>query len=488
MSRTILFILGLLLVCMSLTMLAPLLLALAEDETAAARGLFQAFLLVAGSGGALALFFRRNDAKAITHREGLAVVGLCWVASTVAGGLPFVLAGHLSLTDAVFEAASGFTTTGATILTDIEIVPRGLLLWRSLTHWLGGMGIIVLSLAVQPLLGVGGMQLFRAEVPGPTPDKLTPRIQDTAKCLWGVYLLLTVLQIILLRVGGMDMFDAVNHTFATVATGGFSTKNASLAAFPQPFIQWVIIVFMFAAGMNFSLHFRALRGQPGCYFRSAEWKTYAGVVAVSVMVVAATLFLRGVMPASEMAEVEGLVRAAAFQVVSIITTTGFVTENYALWPPLCLVILLFLTFLGGCAGSTGGGFKVMRLAVMARLTALELLHVLHPRSVRLVKLDGRPVAQDVIVGVVGFLLIYLFLLLLGTLLLSALEQDLITAFTAALTCLSNVGPGLGQVGPVDNFAHFPAVGKWGLALLMLLGRLEFHALLLLFMPGFWRRA
>lgn len=487
MSRSILFILGVLLVCVSFTMLAPLLLAVAGGEAAAATGLWQALLLVAGTGGALALIFQRRDSAAITHREGLAAVGLCWAAACVAGGLPFVLAGHLSFTDAVFEAASGFTTTGATILADIEVVPRSLLLWRSLTHWLGGMGIIVLSLAVQPLLGVGGMQLYRAEVPGPSPDKLTPRIQDTAKFLWGVYVLLTVVEIILLLIGGMDLFDAVNHTFATMATGGFSTRNASLAAFPAPFIQWVIIVFMFAAGMNFTLHFRALRGQPGEYFKSAEWKTYVGVVAASSVLIMAFLATRGVMPLETPAQWENMIRAAVFQVVSIITTTGFVTENYALWPSICVFILLLLTFLGGCAGSTGGGFKVMRLTILARMAALELLRVLHPRSVRHIKLDGRTVASDVVAGIIGFLLIYLFLVITGTVLLTALRLDLLTAFSAVLTCISNVGPGLGLVGPVDNFSHLPTAVKWILSLLMLLGRLEFHALLLLFMPDFWRR-
>lgn len=485
MSRSILYVLGVLLVCVGLTLVLPLGVALGYGEQAA-DGIFQSAVIIVGGGALLALGCRQQTQQPLTHSEGLAAVGLCWLAASVAGALPFVLAGHLSFTDAVFEAASGFTTTGASILADIEATPKGLLMWRSLTHWLGGMGIIVLSLAVQPLLGVGGMQLFRAEVPGPSPDKLTPRLQDTAKLLWAVYGLLTAVLIPLLMVGGMDWFDAVNHTFATVATGGFSTRNASIMAFPQPFIQWTIILFMFAAGINFSLHYRALRGNIYCYFASDECKSYIKIIITAIASIGLFLYFTGTMAVASFKELEILLRAVAFQVVSIITTTGFVTENYSLWPAFCIAALIVLTFIGGSAGSTGGGFKVLRLVVLGRVMRQELFQVLHPRSVRLIKLDGRTVSGDVLAGISGFLLLYLALTVSGTLFVSCFGLDPLTAFTAVLTCLSNVGPGFGAVGPVDNFGHLPAAVKWALSLLMLLGRLEFHALLLLCMPGFWR--
>lgn len=484
--RPMLFISGVLVVCVGAMIACALGVSLWYGDSAR-NGLALALVSSVGTGSLLALACRKSVPFALSHREGLTVVGLCWVAATLLGALPYVFTGQLPLVDAVFESASGFTTTGATVLTDIEAVPRGLLMWRSLTHWLGGMGIIVFSLAILPLLGVGGMQLYKAEVPGPSPDKIAPRMQDTAKLLWAVYGLLTIVEIILLLVAGMDLFDAVNHTFATVATGGFSTKNASIAAFPSPVIQWIIIVFMFAAGVNFTLHYRMLRGNLDCYHQNDECRAYVKLFALGVLILVLVLVGNAVFSVRSAAEAELVIRAAAFQVVSLGTTTGFVSENYSLWPPATLIVLLFFTFMGGCAGSTGGGFKVMRLLVLSRAVYQELFLLLHPHSVRHVKVQGRAIPPTVLAGVVGFLLLYLLLLVVGSFLVCLFQVDVLTSFSAVLTCLSNVGPGLGLVGPVDNFHHLPDMVKVLLSLIMLLGRLEIYAILIVFVPEFWKR-
>lgn len=484
--RAILFIVGALLVCVGATMIIPMAVSIGYEDDAL-PGVAASLGIVAGGGLVLAWFNRPLAPLRLNPREGLAVVGICWIVASFAGGLPYVLTGWMTVTDAVFEAASGFTTTGATVLGDIEALPRGLLIWRSLTHWLGGMGIIVLSLIVLPLLGVGGMQLYRAEAPGPRPDKITPRLQDTAIALWKIYCLMTLVLIVLLHLAGMDWFDAVNHSFSTVATGGFSTRNASIAAFPSPVIQWILVLFMFFAGVNFVLHYRFLSGDFGIYRRSTEFLAYAGLLAAGGAVIVSVLILGGVFPLHCLADMEQIVRAAMFQLVSICTTTGFVSENYIGWPALSLGVLLLFTFMGASTGSTAGGVKILRMVVLVRLIYEEIFRLLHPRSVRGLKIDGQPVLPEMLSGIVGFFLLYLLVLILGTLLVTAQGTDLMTAFTASLTCISNVGPGLGKVGPVDNFGWMPDFSKWVLSLVMLLGRLEFYAIVVLVVPEFWRR-
>lgn len=483
--RSVLFIVGVLLACVGASVLLPLGVSLWYGD-GAFLGLLSSLVIMIGGGLALAYSNRPEMELHLTLRDGFAVVGICWIVASFAGGLPFLLTSEASLTDAVFESASGFTTTGATIFPNVEALPHGLLMWRSLTHWLGGLGIIVLSLIVLPLLGVGGMQLYRAEVTGPTPDKLTPRMQDTAITLWKLYCLMTLVLAVLLHLAGMDWFDALNHSFSTVATGGFSTKNASIAAYPQASIQWILVLFMFIAGINFSLHSRALRGMATVYFQDRECRFYAGLLLLGSAVIVLNLVENGLFRADTWAELEYVIRAAAFQLVSICTTTGFVSENYSLWPALALVIILMFTFMGASAGSTGGGLKVMRLVMLFRLAYMEIFRLLHPHSVRHLKVAGKSVPTEVISGVVGFFLLYLMLTTAGTLILAAQNLDLITAFTATLTCISNVGPGLGSVGPVDNFSHLPLLSKWTLTLCMLLGRLEIYAILVLFVPEYWR--
>lgn len=483
--RSVLFIVGVLLACVGASVLLPLGVSLWYGD-GAFLGLLSSLVIMIGGGLALAYSNKPEEELRLTLRDGFAVVGICWIVASFAGGLPFLLTSEASLTDAVFESASGFTTTGATIFPNVESLPHGLLMWRSLTHWLGGLGIIVLSLIVLPLLGVGGMQLYRAEVTGPTKDKLTPRMQDTALTLWKLYCLMTLVLTVLLYLAGMDWFDALNHSFSTVATGGFSTKNASIAAYPQASIQWILVFFMFIAGISFSLHSRALRGRLTAYFHDRECGFYAGLLLLGSAVIVITLVENGFFQADTLAELEYVIRAAVFQLVSICTTTGFVTENYNLWPSLTLVIILMFTFMGASAGSTGGGLKVMRLVMLFRLAYMEIFRLLHPHSVRHLKVAGKPVPTEVISGVVGFFLLYLMVTTVGTLILAAENLDLITAFTATLTCISNVGPGLGAVGPVDNFSHLPVLSKWTLTLCMLLGRLEIYAILVLFVPEYWR--
>jgi trk system potassium uptake protein TrkH len=435
--------------------------------------------LVAGAAGQAARRFTHVP-QDINLREGFATVTLAWTAVALFGALPYLLSGAIpEPVQALFESMSGFTTTGSTVLTDIEAVAPGILLWRSMTQWLGGMGIIVLGIAVLPFLGVGGMQLFRAEVPGPTPDRLRPRIRETAKLLWLVYAALTVAVMVLYMIGGMSFFDAVNHALTTLPTGGFSPRNASLGAY-SPFIQWVAILFMYLAGMNFTLHYRALGGGLRPYWRDPEWRLYTGIILASAAVVIFTLRDR---PTGW----ESIVRDALFQVVALVTTTGFGTADYETWTPFAQLVLFLLFFVGGMAGSTGGGPKVIRVLLILKHQLLEIRKHLHPRAVFVAKVGGTAVREHVMLNVLGFMLLYVSIFGLGTLAMAALGLSLPSAAGAAGTALSNVGPGLDQVGPTDNFGFLPWEGHLILILLMLIGRLEIYTVLLLFHPGLWRR-
>ena len=472
-------VLGALLLFLAAALLIPLGCALiCSDGTAGAFLLSAVICAVIGG----ALFGTSRSGLDLSIREGFAIVTFGWLAFALFGALPYVLAGGIpSYVDAFFEAMSGFTTTGSTILTDIEALPPSLLLWRSFTQWLGGMGIIVLSLAILPMLGVGGMQLFKAEVPGPTADRLTPRIQDTAKLLWGVYLLLSVIELGLLMAGNMSFFDALNHTFTTMATGGFSTRNASIAAFNSAYIDWVITLFMFLAGVNFSLHYLALRGRTLDFWRNEEFRFYLWLTLGGTTLL--TLFnLFG-----SYGSVSDSLRYSAFQIVSIMTTTGYATADFELWAVFCQYLLVVCMFIGGCAGSTGGGMKVARVLLLFKHAHVQLYRLIHPRAVRLVKLGNRPVDKEVMQAILGFFALYMGIFVAASLVMAALGMDLLSAGTSVITALGNVGPGLGTVGPVDNFAHVPAVGKLVLALCMLLGRLELFTVLVLVIPSFWRK-
>jgi trk system potassium uptake protein TrkH len=433
------------------------------------------------SGFLLWLLTRKSDNIDFGKREGYLIVSLGWIFMAAFGALPFLIYGAIpNYTDAFFETMSGFTTTGATILEDIEIIPHGLLFWRSLTQWLGGMGIIVLSLAILPLLGVGGMQLFAAEVPGVTKDKLHPRVKETAKRLWGIYVIFTFTEMVLLVIGGMSLFDAINHSFTTMATGGFSTKNASTAYFTSPFIQYVFILFMMLAGMNFTIHYLAFHGKFGFFKRNSEFKTYLAFIF------AATVFIMFVHVAKTNFQWEESFRQSLFHVASLTTTTGYVSSDYESWAPFSRMIFFALLFIGGCAGSTGGGIKFVRHILLFKNSFLELKRLIHPRAIIPVRFNEKSVGADIISNVQAFFIFYIMIFVFGSVILALIGLDFVTAAGAAATCLGNVGPGIGAVGPVNNFAQLPEIGKWILTFFMLLGRLELFTVLIIFSPAFWK--
>jgi len=436
-------------------------------------------------------------------REGFAIVALSWFVLSLIGALPFVLGGVLdTYTDAFFETMSGFTTTGATIFGGggnmaIEAMPNAFLFWRSLAHWMGGMGIIVLTLAILPILGVGGMQLFRAEVPGPSADKLTPRVRETAKRLWLIYVGITAIEVLFL-LPAMSVFDAVNHAFATMATGGFSTENGSVGQYDSAYIDGVITAFMFLAGVNFALHYRLLRGKAITIWRDTELHVYTAIVVGATVLIALGTWRPSVelFASSEAvfddafagyASVWEALRYGAFQSVAIVTTTGFGTADYELWPTFAVGVLFLMFFIGGMAGSTGGGPKVIRHVLLFKNAVRELKQLVHPQAIIPMRLGGEVVPNDVMRNVLSFIVLYFLLNGVGIVIMSILGMDLISAFGATIASVGNIGPGFGSVGPTDNYAHIPAVGKWILSLMMMAGRLEIFTVLIILTPSFWRR-
>lgn len=474
-------ILGLLLLINAIFMLLCLPVSLYHWETDIIP-LIAAAGITALSGFALRYFTRKNKNKELKKKDGYLVVSLGWIFMSLFGCLPYLLSGAIpNLTDAFFETMSGYTTTGASILNDIEAVPKGILLWRSLTQWIGGMGIIVLAVAILPFLGIGGMQLFVAEAPGITPDKLQPRIQETAKRLWLLYVGLTVAESLALWAAGMSLYDAVNHSLTTMATGGFSTKNASIMHYSTPLIQYIIIVFMFLAGTSFTLTYFGLKRNFKKVIRNEEFVVYTlFTVAITLIVTLTLLIVKDY-------GFERSFRDSLFQVVSIITTTGFVSADYTSWAPFLSVVFFILLFVGGSAGSTAGGVKVIRHIVLFKNSFLELKRQLHPSAVIPVRISGKAIEQNIVFNVLAFIMIYILVFIVGVIALSSMNIDFSTAFGAVATSLGNVGPGIGEVGPVDNFSGMPAAGKWLLAFLMLLGRLELFTVLMLLSPHFWRK-
>ncbi len=462
-------------------MVAPLLVAIIYGETA----MISAFLipmagvmLVAG----LYLLLTRGVRGSLSTKDGFFLVTMSWLFAAGVGALPFTISGWVpSYADAFFETMSGFTTTGATILTDIESLPDSLLFWRSLTHWLGGMGIIVLTVAILPLLGVGGYQIMKAEAPGPSVDRLTPKITQTAKILWFIYLGLTVLETVLLMLGGLSLYDALTHTFGTLATGGFSPKAASVGHYSSPFVQWVITAFMMGAGINFILYYRLLMGEFRLIRQNTEVKAYLGIFLVATLIIALVLN-RGYY-----ATFGESLRYAGFQAASILTTTGYATADFALWPALAQGILFALMFIGGSAGSTGGGIKVVRIVTIIKQGFNEMRYLIHPRGVFSIRLSGSPVRKDVVYSITGFAFLYIFLLVVTAVVVSTGGHDLLTSMTTALATLGNIGPGFGRIGPVENYAFFQDYIKWFLSFIMMVGRLEIYTVLVLITPAFWKR-
>ena len=479
--RTVLRFIGIVILFLGISMVVPLAVSILYQD-GSTRSFFLSIFVTCGVGLLLSIFTEKREEGQLNHRDGVAIVTFGWISAALFGTLPFLFSGAIpDFSNAYFESMSGFTTTGASILQDIEALPEGLLLWRSQTQWFGGMGIIVLSIAILPFLGVGGMQLYKAEIPSPVVDKLKPRISDTAKTLWKVYLLITTLEIILLALGGMSLFDAICHAFCTMPTGGFSTKNASIAHYHSPYLDGVIIVFMLLAGINFSLHYKLIKGNVTVFGKDPECRVFLILVALLIGVV--TLDIYGTVYDS----LAKAFRFAAFQVSSIITTTGFVTADYGGWPPFSQKLLLLCMFLGAMAGSTGGGIKTMRIILVVKHSYQEIFRIIHPHAVTKLKLGGRAVQPEILSSIWGFIILYLGIFVVSAVVMAALGLDVISAFSSVAACIFNIGPGLGSVGPVSNYLTVPLMGKWVLIFCMLLGRLEIYTAIVLLIPEYWRK-
>ncbi len=479
--RIVFYLVGFLVLLLGLIMFLPLLYGLYAKD-ASLCSLLQSALVTVSVGAVLYLSLRTSPIDYISQREGMAIVAIGWTAVGFFAALPFYLCGMFdSFGNAFFESVSGFTTTGASVITDIDAVPEAILLWRSLIQWLGGMGIIVLSVAILPFLGVGGMQLFKAEVPSPVPDKLKPRVSDTAKTLWKVYVLISLLELLLLLFGGVELFDALCHTFTTMPTGGFSTKGLSIAHYDSLYVDLVVMFFMLVAGINFSLHYQLLRGRPLSLWRDSEARFYLAFTAILILVVSLNIY------GAVYASLGKAFRYGAFQVISILTTTGYATADYNQWPAMAKVILLLCMFAGASAGSTGGGMKLMRVMCCFKYCYKELFNLLHPHAVTPVKMGGKIVSDAVIGSILGFLALYMGLFGVCSVLLAGLGVDFVTALSAVAASIGNIGPGLGLVGPMGNYADIPLAGKWLLVWCMLLGRLEIYTVIIFLVPEFWRK-
>ena len=475
-------VLGLLLMIFSTSMLPPIAVSLYYSD-----GSWSAFLrgfAVTAIAGLILFLPVRKQTREMRLRDGFVVVAAFWVVLGTFGSAPLLFSTEpsMSLTNAVFEAISGLTTTGATVLSGLDYLPKSILYYRQQLQWLGGMGIIVLAVAVLPMLGVGGMQLYRAETPGPVKDtKLTPRINETAKALWYIYLGLTIICAGAYKIAGMGWFDAICHSFSTVAIGGFSTHDASIGYFGSSFIEIICIIFMFLAGINFSLHFFAWRSNSvRHYFEDPEFRAYGFILIVLIITVLGGLFFT-----SEYDSITETISKGVFQAVSIATTTGFTTTNFALWPGTLPVLLLFASFIGGCAGSTGGGMKVMRCLLLYRQGVREVQRLVHPSAEIPVKLGSMPIPQRVVDAVWGFFAVYIVIFTLMMLILLSTGIDQVTAFSAIAASLNNLGPGLGDVA--TGFSEINTLSKWVCICAMLLGRLEIFTLLVLVSPAFWRQ-
>jgi len=469
--RGVFFLLGRLLMALAIALLIPVAVALAMDREAIA-----AFVISSAIAGGLGLYaewaFRQRGQFRFGRREAILLVTSAWGIASIIGALPYVFTlGANHWIDALFESASGFTTTGASVLADPSSQPAAILLWRSLTQWLGGMGIIVLGIAVLPRLAVGGMELLGAEAPGPMAEKLTPRIAQTGKALWGIYALFTAIEAGVLYALGMSAFDAANHAFATMATGGFSTQGASIGAYNSAAIEYVVTLFMVIAGVNFALHFKLLHGRVGAVFRDSELRLFLGILSLSTVLIAINLMWVG---GSRLVDA---VRLSSFQVATMVTTTGFTTDDFDAWPAFSRALLFALMFIGGCAGSTGGSVKVVRVMIVSKKLLVEVKRFVQPNAVLPVRVGGRAVPDEVVASVTTFLIMFVSLFAMGGLALSAFGLDLVSALSASAACLGNIGPGFALVGPTQNFASMAGPAKLILIGLMIVGRLELYTVL-----------
>ena len=486
--RSILNILAALLTLLGFSMLVPAGIAFGFGGSDLSGFLYSfAISIIIG----LPIWFFTRKGYSVTNKDGFAIVTFAWIITGVVGALPFYLSGAIpNITDAFFESMSGVTTTGATIIGNpvtlphlpngIESLPHGILFWRSFIQWIGGMGIIVFTIAILPLLGVGGVQLFKAEVPGPVSDKIRPRVRETAKYLWMVYIGITIAEIIMLQIAGMNWFDAVCHSFTTMPTGGFSTKNASIGFYDNVGIHYIIIFFMIIAGTNFSLHFRAITGDIKSYFRNSEFLTYFWLIALVTVALTFSLVIRSG-NWSHTHFIDSL-----FQTVSILTSTGYTTADYELWAFFAQFLILILMFIGAMGGSTGGGMKIVRVMLILKYAALETRRMLHAKAIIPIRIGEKYISGDVIRNTLGFYLLYVFIFVFTAFFLTTLNIDLKSSMGVAASALGNIGPALGEFGPTDNYALLPSVGKWLLTFCMLLGRLEIFTVVVLFSRTFRR--
>ncbi len=461
-------------------MIFPLFYAFYFQEETAIYAFLSSIIITTLSG--LFFYYNFKTENGIGRKEGFAIATLGWLTAAGFGAFPFLFSGTLTnFIDAYFESMSGFTTTGATVLQSIEENPLSILFWRNQIQWMGGMGIIVLVVAILPALGVGGMQLFKSEVPGPEPDKLKPRIKETAKLLYLVYIIISGLQVAFLYFTGMSLYDAITHMFGTMATGGFTPKNLSVGHYNNPIYEIIITFFMLIAGVNFTLHYKVLHGDPKSLFKDREFLFYIGIIFISIFIVTTQLHIyiyQSILTA---------LRYASFQVVSIVTTTGFVTTDFDQWPTLCRSILIILMFIGGCAGSTGGAIKNIRVLILLKKAGREFQKILHPHAITPIYIGSKKISDEIVSNVSSFFLLYFLIFVLSFLIMAALGLDMISAATSVAATLGNVGPGLGLVGPTQNYAFIPPLGKIILSLCMLLGRLEIYAVLILLIPEFWKK-
>lgn len=471
-------VLGYILLIIALTMVPPMIIALVTGGSD-----FVAFLVSIVITAVVGFSLTRIHIKknVIKIKEGLAIVTLGWLVASVFGALPFYLSGAIpSFVDALFETVSGFTTTGATIIKDIEVLPMGILFWRSFSHWIGGMGILVVAVAVLPMIGSGGFHIFKAESPGPVTDKIVPRIKDTAKILYVTYIIITLTEFILLMFGGMTAFEAIVHTFGTLGTGGFSTRNGSIGAFNNSYIFIVISVFMIMSGTNFSLYYDLFKGKWRDVLKNSELRLYLGIISVSVIAITIDTNLSLYHNWFE------AFKHSLFQTSSIITTTGYTTADYEQWSTFSQSILFALMFVGGSAGSTGGSIKVMRILILIRLLKRELIKILHPRAVLSVRVGGHPIADETLINISSFFMLYMLIFALGTIVISLEGIGILGASSAVAATLGNIGPGFGFVGPTQTYADFSAFSKILLSFFMLLGRLELFTVIALLTPKFWK--
>jgi len=479
-ARRVAYVLSTLVAAEAVVLLVPLTVAALYGEMDGVRA-FASTIVIAGALGVSGTFLLRTELKNLSRREGLAIVALGWVVVCLIGSLPFEFTGTLGPLNAWFECVSGFSGTGASVIPDVEALPRGILFWRNFSHWIGGMGFVVLYIALYPRLGVGAMQLYRAEVPGPATDRLRPRISSTARILWSIYLLLSAALTVLLLFGGLDLFDSLCQMFSTIGTGGFSTRNDSIAGFGSAYVDWVLIGFMVLAATNFSLHWGVLTGRPGTLFRNPEWRFYIGVLSVVSLVVVLLVWLSGD------AAFGDSVREGVFVVVSMGTTTGFALGDYEVWPVLAQLLIFLLLFVGGCAGSTSGSVKCIRVQLFTKQALRGIFNTVHPKAVAPPRLGDKAVTGQMMRAVFAFVGLYGMTWAAAAAAISLTDMDFTTAIAASASCLGNVGPGLGDVGPFDTFAWVHPAGKAILSFCMLAGRLELFTLLVLFSPVYWRR-